>query len=97
MVSYSSDSRLEALASSPLCATRQHCQGPTRSGRAQHAIHIMPAPAGQDILDALITAYIKSEEADKTVMPTWDTTGALKRPFVEQVGERLPCRGNWLG
>ena len=50
----------------------------------------MPASAGQDILNALIEAFTKATDKDKSVMPTWDTTGALKRPFVEQVGERLP-------
>ena len=49
----------------------------------------MPASAGQDILNALIEAFTKATDKDKSVMPTWDTTGALKRPFVEQVGERL--------
>ena len=50
----------------------------------------MPASAGADILNALIQAYTKAESADKSDMPTWDTTGALKRPFVELLCERLP-------
>ena len=50
----------------------------------------MPAPAGKDMLGNLIAAYIKAHQSDKTDTPTWDTTGALKFTWVENVGEWLP-------